>query len=301
MIHFDNRAGSKNFPSIYPINTLHNVHLTDFESLSLPGDVYFLGNFQPLPNIDSRDTPDEQIEIGIEIKRLDDYLSSLDSGRGSRLTGAGGQVDRMVERYDVVYLIIYGSYYAHDGRPGSPSAPVVKWQYKDGTKYRVLTAGVRPAYWTGIMSSLAEIGLYRCITLQCSNKYEVALLVTTLYQFWQKPWKAHKLMGRFSGLGELKHGRIKGYSEGVERRAKVLTSLCRGINFSRGVKIAEKYRSVSEMIRRISTNPEELEEVEGIGKVLSGKIWRAVVGKDEECKGRAKGRLRGNIQERIRV
>ena len=101
-LYVDNRRGSKSLVNISPLNDPtkpYHAQLYDFETDSIPGDIYFYGNG---PN-------DDTLQIGIEVKRLDnDFIESLDSGR---LTGEhSGQIPRMLDWFDVTYLIYYGIY-----------------------------------------------------------------------------------------------------------------------------------------------------------------------------------------------
>ncbi len=116
------------------------------------------------------------VNVGVERKRIDDLLQSMQSKRLS-----GHQLPGMAQMYDYAYLVVEGMW-----RPA-----------RDGAALEVLLGGGRwversmsPAAVTNYLMSLSlRTGL---VVWRTSYDWETALFLTHQYRMWQVPWEEHQ-------------------------------------------------------------------------------------------------------------
>jgi len=306
MISFDNNIGSKEFVDLPPLSTLTDSHsrpLTEvfnFSDGDIPGDVFFTGN-----------GPSTTWQIGIEIKSIHDLCGSLDSGRlqGQGTNASHGQLLRMLDYFDVTILIYYGNYWAGDdgfirylrqsgksllvhiverARKVSNTTHLCRWVL---ALPKVLSLGARRHYWHGLHNALAELQLVtneegKSIDVQRVNtKHEVAILISSLYHLFQKPWNKHKLLRVFntsnpatSRMSRL--ARLDTTPPHIITCAKLISAID-VIGYERGLAIAYHFNgSIPLMINTIASSPNAIARIytgkQCIGPVISEAVHRAV-------------------------
>lgn len=128
----DDREGSKDL--------IHSPALRDVATLARldSGDVAILGNGPDGPGT---------LNVGIEYKSVMDFLSSMATGR---LTGTDGQLDRMLREYDVVWLLIRGTYRAGPGN---------RLEVLRGGRFRTHRIGGRDVPYGYVESALTAMAL----------------------------------------------------------------------------------------------------------------------------------------------
>ena len=294
MITIDNRSGSK---ELYPLISLPR-ELIEFENYNLPGDVTFNGNIAS-GNINGN--------LGIEVKKLHDLVSSLDNGR---LQGQGngidphtrGQLLRMIDVYDVNWLVTYGTYFAENRGKANHKAnlssflsskPIINYltqplrkvlRYKT-TKpihrsIKPMNLGNRPCYWNGISSAITELQYAGFYYHHLHDLNEVASYIEVLYRWYNKPFNSHKLFKCFNETSRKRQpvsGLIPHIDDSTLVRANFLIGLD-GVGFTLAIRIASKYTSIETMIAAIAANPYELIDIKGISKPLSRKIHNIIIG-----------------------
>ena len=199
--------------------------------------------------------PEGQVSIGVERKRISDFLSSMTTGRLS-----GHQLIGLSANFDFVYLIVEGVWRPERGT-GILQIPCGKgWQAAQQGSRRFM---VRDIY--NFINTLQIICGVHVVTTY--NDLETVKWLESCYSWWQKKWEAHKshLQFRDSDHAHLVRPSL------VARIANQFP----GIGLDRARHLAEKFKSPIELV--LATK-EELEKVEGIGKTLAKNLVRQING-----------------------
>ncbi len=289
MIHFDNRVGSKEFPSLPPLTT-YDTDIFSFESLSIPGDVYFYGN-----------GPQGIINIGIEIKSLHDLVTSLDTGRlqGQGTGSSHGQLLRMLDYFGMSNLIYYGNYEASDDdnplvryvttntkglirriarRYANDHGRFIPWL---DSILKTLHLGKRKCYWSGLHSALSRLQHHGVHVHHVVTKREVAILITSLYNLYQKPWSAHKLFRAFNTSNPTSTRiRVQRIPHKIKVAAKILTGIDQ-VGYETSLAIAHHFDGdVAMAFRSMASSPNAIAHIQvngrRIGNVVSGAVYEIV-------------------------
>src|SRR5579872_5890163 len=173
MLLVDKRAGSSEF---YPL--LQSLGL-DAQLTMMPfGDVAWVG-------VGPNQCP---VNVGIEIKKIDDALACLISGRM-----AANQIPGMIKSYDHIYFLLIGEYRAR-ARDG-----VMEQQRKDkfGREYWVESGGGQWRWlwrdfeaWLMSMTIMSGMRLIKEPTVESAARY-----IKVLYNWYQKDeHKSHLAM-----------------------------------------------------------------------------------------------------------
>ena len=197
--------------------------------------------------------PDGQASIGVERKRVSDFLSSMTTGRFS-----GHQLIGLSAGFDFVYLIIEGVW-----RPERSTGIL---QVPCGGGWRAVQQGsrrfmVRDIY--NFINTLQTICGVHVVTTY--NDLETVKWLESCYGWWQKKWEAHKshLQFRDSERAHLVKPCL------VARIANQFA----GIGLDRARRLGKEFHSPAELL---TATEEELEEVEGIGKTLAKRIVKQI-------------------------
>jgi len=305
MISFDNNIGSKEFPLLEPLASLRNprnnplTEVFNFSDGDIPGDVFFTGN----------GPSNVTYQFGIEIKSIYDLCGSLDTGRlqGQGTNSSHGQLLRMLDYFDVTILIYYGNYYPSNDNnlfikyltsTGDELVTKIVSRYFDESKRtpfaswlrslpRTLALGTRRHYWHGLHNALAELQLLGIDIHRVNNKREVAILISSLYHLFQKPWNKHKLLRVFntSNPASNRLARLDTTPPHIIRAARGISAICDAIGYERGLAIAYHFNgNIPLMISTIATNPGAIKDIRTgtrcIGPVISESVHRAVKGNE---------------------
>ncbi len=259
MIYVDNRAGSKD---LYPILRAKGLPVTltrmDF------ADISFLGT-----------GPDgEPISIGIEVKTIRDLVNSLATGRF-----AGHQLPGLISAYDQVWLLVEGLWRSN------AKTGMLEYRRARGTWDKV-TAGTRQFMYRDLVTWLFTMQVKGGISVtRCSDWNEATVWLSTLYQWWQKGWDGHKSHlcfhdGTRHGT-PYKRDRATMMVSSLSDKAlltrptliRMVSAQLPSIGWEKSRHIAKRYRTVEELC---NATPEELMELEGIGKTLAEGIYTSL-------------------------
>lgn len=191
MLLVDTAIGSNTLVDAPPLRAL-GAQLCKLAS----ADVSFVGN-----GVDS------PVTVGVEVKSVSDVLSSLVNGR---LNGVDGQLARMVEAYDVRWLVYYGLTRPNPTtgalqvgstwtQKGNPRQLTLSWSDYGGDDARGKTARRKSLpydYIEKFFMSPAFTALDVRVK-QCTDVDEVAVWIAALYSVWQKPWHDHRCLHTF--------------------------------------------------------------------------------------------------------
>lgn len=227
------------------------------------GDVCFSGN-----------GPNGPILIGVEIKSITELATSLLSGRFQAISDPESQIRKMVDTYDMGWVVVYGNYRSNpDPGPLKGSLQVQKWR-KGKVVWEDFTVNGRSIAYSYVESflvspSFLSTGLHSHKVLDMA---EVATWVGgTLYPVWSKPYDKHKSMRVFNKSQDISIDQSSPLALSIDPptllRAKVASQFP-GVGFERALAIAQ--HSPSPLT--VSASKSGLEKVKGIGKVLARSI-----------------------------
>lgn len=273
MILIDNRAGSKDLVKYPPLDDKSLAKLTRLDS----GDVMFAGN-----------GPDGPLLVGIELKSLDDLLSSMGTNRLQAT-----QIPAMLEEYDWSYLLWYGT-----DRPNPKTGrletlraykktsrgkgwkvaeeedlttPNLKWFAASIGKSRPMPYG----YLHNFLSlDLPACGVY---PIRVPGMSSAAALIGWLHRSWQKEWEDHRAFQCFdlSRPVPTRRGILVPDIEPDVKKAAELANTIPGFAGKRAIAAAEHFGAKAEgtglpptaqMVRATSS---EWQEIPGVGKTLA--------------------------------
>ena len=211
------------------------------------GDFAFIGN-----------GPDGPLQIGVELKVVSDFVTSMRSGRLAE------QVGGMVNKYGRSYVVIEGLYRINR-RNGLLEVP-------RGRGYRPLMAGPRPVYWADIekfITGMEEVGVR---VRRTRSSYETALVINRVLQgFWDKDYDDHtSLQVLRTPVPPLALVR----EDPATRRLRLVAkALGVGIGWERSKAVAERFRSVMGLAL---ADTADWEAIEGVGKTIARDAHKAI-------------------------
>jgi ERCC4-type nuclease len=201
--------------------------------------------------------PDGPIPIGVELKTVPDFVSSMLSGRlGDH------QVPGLLDTYRRVYLIIEGEYQVQPS--GLLEVP------GRGGRWVPVHAGSRPVFWPDtekFLAGLEEAGIRVRRTLESAETANV--IGRVLYSFWAKDYDKHTSIG---GLYKPPFMQLV-REDPTTHRLRLVASSLPGIGHGRSKAVAQKFRSIRQMV---NAEASEWEEIEGIGRTIGEDVVKAV-------------------------
>jgi ERCC4-type nuclease len=243
MIYLDERVGSRDLLPLMPKNS---AKLTRLEF----GDIAFLG----------RGVDDAPVSIGIERKRLNDFLTSLTTGRLS-----GHQLPGLTNSYDVVYLLVEGLCRPNP-RDGILETPRHKGWYPVTLGSRRFMA---KELWSYLNTLQILAGVY---VWKTGTARESAQWITNLYHWWNsKPMDAHK-------SHTLKHTPYAQLTVTKSTFVERMVAQLSGIGYKRAREVSKHFRSAIEVI---SATEREWTAIPGIGKILAKRIIEEIQNNDK--------------------
>lgn len=201
---------------------------------------------------------DTAVPIGIEMKTVQDFITSMLSGRL-----AEHQVPGLLDTYKRVYLIIEGFYRSRRGS-GLLEVPA-------GGGWRVLQYGRRPVLWADVerfITSLEEAGVR--VRRTRTSRETASVIATTLYPFWQKDYAEHRTL---RGLYVPAPLTLVQEDEATARLRRVCVALKTGIGYGRSKAVAEHFRSIANMV---NAEIAVWEGIPGVGPQIAAQTRQAL-------------------------
>jgi len=196
--------------------------------------------------------------IGVERKTIGDMVQSITSDRFS-----GHQLVGLLNTYNVVYVIVEGLF-----RP-APDTGVLE-TFKRG-RWSPLLHGRRPFMYPMVFNFLSTMtNVCGISVVRTSTENETVHALLALYHWWtDKPWDDHN-----SHLAIYTPPRKQTTYLEPPLVAKVAAQL-NGVEWVRAHAIAKMFGTVPEFAH---ATEHELQQIPGIGKVLSASIVRQLNG-----------------------
>lgn len=192
--------------------------------------------------------------VGIEVKKINDAVNSLLSGRL-----ADHQLPGMLQLYDCSYLIIEG-YYRCDPESGL----IQGWR---GGRWSDLTAGRQRLTWSALdnwLTSMETLGGLR--VRRTTTEAETVRTIQALYNWWQKD--EHKSLRVFNTAADAAAIDRPGFERRVAKELPL-------IGWERSKDVVKHFGTVY----RMATAPiSEWLKVDGIGPGIAGKVVAAING-----------------------
>jgi len=237
VIYVDNRTGSKELHHLFPKGTAKLTHLEY-------ADFAFTGHHK-----------NGDVLVGIERKRIGDFISSMCTGRLS-----GKQLIGLLNSYHYLYLIIEGIFRAN------PQNGLLEIWRKGG--WREYRAGRRRFMardiWVFMNTIQVVCGLH---CYHCSRETDTVQYIMALHHWWDKEYDEHR-----SHLQPDNSGHVRLFKQSVVRR---VASQLDGIGWEKAKMIDQQFDTVEALVNAL---PSELEAIEGIGEVLSTSIIKQLRG-----------------------
>lgn len=243
----DDRAGSKELARLRPLADICCLSRLD------SGDIQIVGN-----------GPDGTLSVGIEYKSVHDLVSSLATGR---LTGSGGQIERMLADYDLVWLLTYGGYRAGAGNR-------LDIQSGSGGRWRPHRVGSRQVPFGYIESALLSMTMVGVHHKHVASPHEAAEWLAVVERSLSKPWDKHKLFRKFNKAGG---GPATPAVDSHTLTAMKAASALPGIGWEKAFAAAHMFESIEAMFCGDErTLVARWMAVDGVGKVLAQSAVSAI-------------------------
>lgn len=206
------------------------------------GDMSFVGN-----------GPDGfPVLVGVERKKLNDLLNSVDTGRLM-----GHQIPGMLAVYGERYLVVEGQWRAN------PAHGMV--ELKKGKGWYILKHGRRTYSASGVWNFLNSLDMMAGVRIRStSSPTDTVRLVAALFHWWSKEWTEHRSISGHS-YSMLTGARL--YRPSLKRR---IAAELPGIGSKRSADAAKHFDTIIDMIM---AEEKEWLEIDGIGKVTAHRIY----------------------------
>lgn len=243
----DYRRGSKELLKYPPFDCCgHEADL-------LSGDISFMGW-----------GPSGQVRVGVELKSVTDLIGSADSGRIQ-----GTQIPRMIEQYDVVWLLYYGLF-----QPAPDKDEIQLWR-KGG--WRTYYLGKRAASYKMLMGFVVELQEIGVGVARVNSMREAAAWLEELIAWRSKRWGKHKAFRAFdraqvNSIHSRKRVNRTTLAPRLDERTKLRATTAMAwpaLGYERALAAANRW-SVEEMVE---ATPEQWAELETKDRD-SGKVKR---------------------------
>lgn len=240
MLFLDRRVGSGHYlETLLQLGTPAELVTLDF------ADAAFLGHGHE---------GDHSVSVGIEIKKIHDLISSIDSGRLN-----GHQLPGLLRQYDAVWLVVEGLW-----RP-SPVDGVLEL-HKRG-KWEALSHGRRTYMFKEVDNFLTTLELKAGLRIRrTASSDETARMIAGLYGWWtNKTWAQHR-----SHLALHRPDTAMLIPPPLRRR---IASELPGIGHERSAEVARHFPNTLQMV---NADVKEWTGITGIGKTIARRIVEAL-------------------------
>lgn len=286
MILVSSAVGSNTLVAAPPLRAL-DAQLCPLAS----GDVSFIGN-----------GPDGPVSIGVEVKELGEFITSLFDGR---VQGINGQLRAMCAAYDYRYLCYYGMSRCNPvngalqvartwPQKGNAARLTLEWidygsnfdtnkASDKGTKPRRPLKPIKYGFVERFLvsPSFVELGV---TTKHAVDVEEAAIWLAELYEVWQKPYSEHRSMHTFH-VPPVKPPTIKPTTPKEEQIATTAFTLP-GVGWERAWALSAKYSQpgAGGLRALFNAGPAALAEVRVVdGKGRERRIGNVVANAVEEA------------------
>ncbi|KKN04284.1 hypothetical protein LCGC14_1098870 [marine sediment metagenome] len=232
----DSRIGSKHLvTSLKALGLPVSLELLDF------GDAAFLGN-----------GPTGPVMVGIELKNLNDLLSSARSGRL-----VGRQLPGMLDDYELCWLFVEGEY--------RPNPETGRLQVKR-RKWVDLHEGHRGWMYREVDSFLTTLEVILGVRIQqTTSSGHTAMCMANLYRWWQKDWAdhhAHEAYDESRRPGQL-------VSMTAPTLCHEVAIKLPGVGYRKAQRVAKTFGTTRKMVNAAR---KDWLAIEGIGRVIAERI-----------------------------
>jgi len=194
------------------------------------------------------------VQVGVERKKLSELLTCFGDSRF-----VGGQLPRLVHRYDVAWLLVEGVWQA--GKDGSLDMPRRPFGPRTAHSYEALT---------GFLLTLQQKAGVRVV--RTSSFTDTLWWLHTAYRWWQKPWARHQSAYALDTV------RVP-YDPAMVRApsmTRLIAAQLPGIGWAKSEAVARHFATPRDMM---GAGWRAWAKVEGIGEVGARRIVAALQGK----------------------
>lgn len=207
--------------------------------------------------------PHGRCRIGVERKKLADFIGSMETGRL-----VGHQLPGMFENYDYTWIIVEGVF------RGDPNSGLLETSTRGG--WRPYSIGRRQFLFASVDNYINSLTTQTpCKIKICGNPHDTAVAVLNLYGWWNKDWKAHKSCKTIHDPFPARAYMIK---PGLVRR---VANQIPGVGWEKSGAVSSAFGSVFDMcIAPVA----EWQQLPGIGPKLATRIIKLLNGEIDEDK-----------------
>lgn len=200
---------------------------------------------------------DTTISVGVEIKSVDDLLSSISTGRL-----AGHQIPGLLKSYDHSWLGVFG-----EVRPG----PDNYLEIRRHGKWMHFKLGRHPVPYSYLEGWLLTAQMFSPIRIKwCHDLDDMAAWIAVFDRWLSKPWDKHKGMSVFNRSQEIA---IPIGADPVEAQIAKLAADLPGLGWTRAWAVAKNFESVAEMLL---ADVDDWRKVPGIGPTIAKSVYDTI-------------------------
>ncbi len=203
--------------------------------------------------------PSGGILVGVEVKKIQDLLSSISTGRL-----AATQLPTLLDEHSEVWLLTIGSWRAGVNRRLEVRGHKNWFPYRIGKRY------VPVSY---IESFLIEIQVLGVHVKQAHDIGEAVNWVMALDSWWGKPWDKHRAMRKSDRSGE--RALMPDMDDNVRQMVEVAQKFP-VLGYERAWAAAHCFPNTRAMV---NATVEQWMEVPGVGKVIARAVVEALNGR----------------------
>jgi len=205
--------------------------------------------------------------IAIEIKKIHDFLGNMRNGHF-----VGKQLPRLVDHYDVRYLLVEGITRANPDsdileRPGKREKDgKMRWQEVVLGRSRFMAEDMEK-YITSLEWAPIRI-------IRTSNEDATARLIVAKYHWYQERWTDHKSL---RALFYEPYPTIPLDLSEKENFTRLVAAALPGIGSDKSLAATMRFKTILKMI---NASVEEWMTVPLVGKITATRVWRTIRGLD---------------------
>lgn len=206
--------------------------------------------------------PNGTVQVGIEIKKLNDALACLVDGRFS-----GHQLPGLVQQYDRAYFLIEGLWRGDKdgilqiGRGHLDGDKFGGW-WSDANSGRTRYTYRQFTGWLESISQMANIKVIRTV-----NELETVQMILSLASWWAKDWTEHHSLHAFN---ESRPDAALLYKPPLRRR---IAAELPSIGWTRSKAVADRFPTTRDMV---NASVDQWSEIDGIGIGIASKVHDAL-------------------------
>lgn len=202
--------------------------------------------------------PDGEVLIGVEVKKLDDFLTSVTTGRLAET-----QLPPMFADYYQSWLLTIGTY--REGREG-------RLEVRGRFQWRPYSMGNRQVPVGFLEASIIELQAIGLHHHHVATNQEAAQWIQRLARWWSKEWSQHRGLKKFDRTSQARQALLPDHDP-VEAQIAQVVKEFPALGWERAWAAAKQFDSV---LDAVNATRDRWAQVPGIGKILANTTYEAI-------------------------